>query len=229
MSIKERGLRAINLQDFNSENIPEIAGYAKLKTPKERQYILRCLLKKPFGAYYLPIELEWLQPILLQAIHYQENVLGIRHGFCYVTVRSGEVDSTDDDVWHVDGFSTSITHLPEQNYIWTDVEPTEYYEQAIDFPKDFDPLIHNVHSYINDYTKPLKIKTLIEETLYCMDPYVIHRRPPLTKGIQRTFVRISFTPIEIDDVNNTQNPLLKREYTRDGVKDVRNKLKNYVK
>lgn len=229
MSIKERGLRAINLHDFNSENYPELVGPVNLDTPNERQYILRCLIKKSFCDLLLPTSLEWTKPLVELALYNQEKVLNIKQPFCYITVRHGIVDSETDDIWHVDGFSTSITHLPEQNYIWTDVEPTEYYVQAIDFPQDFDPAIHNIHSYINDYTKPKEIKTLVEKTLYCMDPYVIHRRPPLTEGMQRTFIRISFTPIEIDDVNNTQNPLLPREYSRDGVKAFRNKLKNYVK
>ena len=39
-------------------------------------------------------------------------------------------------------------------------------------------------------------------------------------------LRNSFTPIEINDFNNTQNPLIKREYTQDGV-EFRNKLLEY--
>jgi len=56
---------------------------------------------------------------------------------------------------------------------------------------------------------------------YCLrcEPYVIHRRPPNTQGIHRTFVRISFTPIEIMDINNTENPAIQTNYTRDGIKD----------
>lgn len=39
-------------------------------------------------------------------------------------------------------------------------------------------------------------------------------------------VRISFTPIEIQDKNNTPNPLMEGKdiYNRDGVKEFRNQL-----
>ena len=59
-----------------------------------------------------------------------------------------------------------------------------------------------------------------------MDPYVPHRRPASTQGEMRCFVRVSFTPIEINDVNNAQNPLIPRNYTRDGV-EIRNQLVDY--
>lgn len=39
-------------------------------------------------------------------------------------------------------------------------------------------------------------------------------------------VRLSFVPIEIDDVNNAQNPLLPRSYAHDGVAH-RNRLETY--
>jgi hypothetical protein len=40
-------------------------------------------------------------------------------------------------------------------------------------------------------------------------------------------VRLSYTPIEIADSNNTPNPLLPTNYTRDGVKDFRDTLVRY--
>jgi len=61
-----------------------------------------------------------------------------------------------------------------------------------------------------------------------MDPYVVHRRPPISNGVVRTFVRISFTPIEIPDVNNTPNPLIPTQhYITDGVKSFREHLLDY--
>jgi hypothetical protein len=43
----------------------------------------------------------------------------------------------------------------------------------------------------------------------------------------RTFVRISFVPIEINDINNTKNLLIPRVYSGDGVA-YRNRLINYT-
>lgn len=59
------------------------------------------------------------------------------------------------------------------------------------------------------------------------DPYIIHKRPTVPEGKVRTFVRVSHVPIEIPDVNNTQNPLMPKNYDRDGVKEFRDSLVDY--
>jgi len=145
-------------------------------------------------------------------------------------VRSGLVESVSDDEWHTDGFSVNITHLPEQNYCWSNVYPTEFVKKSIEFPKDFSPFEHNIHEYIQDFLSlnPTAITIPDCNSVYCFDPYVIHRRPQIPQGIKRAFIRVSFTPIEIVDDNNTENPLLSvLKYGRDAVKSFRNGLKRY--
>jgi hypothetical protein len=120
--------------------------------------------------------------------------------------------------------------LPEQNYLWSNTHPTEYVVKRNVFPNDFNPFEHNIHTFfqarINEKDEILKFGA---KKLYCFDPYVIHRKPTGIENVMRTMVRISFTQIEIADVNNTINPLIKTEYTRDGIKAFRQHLKNYDK
>lgn len=168
-----------------------------------------------------------MTPLIYEVHRHQENI-GIRQPFCHITVRHGEVTSKKDDEWHVDGFSMNVSHLPEQNYIWVNKYPTEYIERRFDIPEDFNPRKHNIHLFFQDVIEDEEIKTLDEETLYCLDPYIVHRRPEVPKGITRTFVRVSFCPMEIKDINNTQNPLLPREYERDGVETFRENLERYA-
>jgi len=225
--IKDRALKALNLEQYKDTNRPEWVGEIDLKLPSERQYILRMLIKRPFGECKLPKELEWCKPMVDKAFNTQLK-MGIRQPFCYLTIRNGLVDSETDDEWHVDGFSQTITHLPEQNYIWVDNNPTEFIVKEIDIPYDFDSSKHNIHYFIDDnITENDVVKTMNEKTIYCLDPYVIHRRPKLTKGTQRCFIRVSFTPIEIEDCNNTINPLISTNYKRDGVKSFRKNLIQY--
>jgi hypothetical protein len=230
-SIKERGLKAVNLAQFAEPNSHEFVSRVQLSVPNKKQYILRMLIKAPFQTFQIPSkELGWLCPLIAACEDYQLNKLEIRQPFCYVTVRSGFVESVTDDEWHTDGFSVSVTHLPEQNYCWSNIYPTEFVSKGIEFPKDFSPLKHNVHSYIQDVLKsdPAPIETAEANGVYCFDPYVIHRRPQVPEGVFRTFVRVSFTPIEIVDCNNTLNPFLPRpECKRDAVKEFRNKLERY--
>lgn len=176
-----------------------------------------------FGEYVIPKELEWVRP-LIELCDSNQKLIGIRQPFVYITIRSGLVESVTDDLWHVDGFSQNITHLPEQNYIWSNNYPTEYVTKLFDFPIDFNGLKHNIHLFFQDNIDDKDILLMNKNTIYCLDPYVIHRRSPISNNKNRCFIRLSYTPIEIEDINNTINPLLFTNYKRDGVKDIRNKL-----
>lgn len=226
-SFINRNLKSLNLRQFNKNNKPLLVGSLELNTPEHRQYILRCLIKRPFEELALPNDLEWVKPVVELAFNNQKK-MGISQPFCYLTIRNGVVDTVTDDEWHTDGFSTTITHLPEQNYLWASHTPTEYVIKKVNFPEDFDPMVHNIHNYIQDtMTVNDKVRQLKPKSVYCSDPYFIHRRPVQTQGLFRTFIRVSFTPIEINDVNNTYNPILPTNYCRDAVKEFRNKLERY--
>lgn len=227
--IKNRAREALNLDQYSEPNGPEkVSDPIDLDTPENRQYILRMLVREPFGDMQVPDHLGWIQPLLSRAQAHQRS-MGIRQPFCHVTVRHGEVTSEKDDEWHVDGFSMNVTHLPEQNYAWVNCHPTQYVEEAINIPDDFNAHKHHIHKFFQDTlaTRETNVKTFDEKCLYCFDPYVIHRRPTVPQGTERTFVRISFCPMEIRDVNNTQNPHIPREYERDGVKEFRENLERY--
>ncbi len=224
----DRNLKALNVNQYSKENKPLFVGELDLILPEERQYVLRCLIKRPFEELALPKELEWTKPLIDLAVNNQKK-LGISQPFCYLTIRHGIVDTVTDDEWHVDGFSMGITHLPEQNYLWASHTPTEYVIKKLTFPEDFNPINHNIHNYIQDTMScDDKIETLSAKTVYCFDPYFIHRRPKQTLDSHRTFIRVSFTPIEINDINNTFNPWLPTHYKRDAVKEFRNKLQHYL-
>lgn len=218
---------ALNLKQFNQLNEPLDVGSLSLSIPEDRQYILRMVIKRPFEELAVPEDLLWTKPLVDLAFINQEK-MDIRHPFCYLTIRNGVVTSKTDDVWHVDGFSLQFSHLPEQNYIWASHTPTEYVTKKIDFPSDFDAFKHNIHHYFDDViTEQDEIKTIKPKTVYCMDPYIIHRRPNCEQNVERTFIRVTFSPIEIADKNNTVNPLMETNYTRDGIGDFRKNLIRY--
>ena len=227
-STKDRAFQALSLSVYNAENVLGDVGEFELSCPHDTQYVLRMIVKLAHESLKLPPELEWLR-YLIEASDEQQRKIGISQPFCYVTVRSGPVISENDDVWHVDGFSTKVTHLPEQNYIISDCYPTEYVERGFDFPADFDPLIYNVHAFFQSRITEEDHKVGAPYRMYCLDPYIPHKRQVIPDGVSRTFVRISYTPIEIMDDANTENPLIPmRKYNRDGVK-IRDELKTYNK
>lgn len=198
----------------------------RLDPPKDEQYILRMMVRAPWTkGFQIPAELDWLRGM----IHICDSLQisdAINNRFVYVTVRHGIVKSTTDDLWHVDGFSMRVPHIPEQNYIIANTNGTEVLEQQVQLPEDFDPMKHNIHQYFQDVANEQNVKTLEDNTIYRIDPYVIHRRPSVTAGIMRTFVRVSFIPIEIEDDTCMVNPQIPRlnPYNRS---DVRNVLQRY--
>jgi len=218
MSIQERATRLVNTKEFSRCPLPEkVCKIDNLSPPKD-QYILRMCIKFNNGDIQLPDSLSWVEPLLEKALLSQQQK-GIDHPFIYITVRNGKVKSQTDDQWHLDGFSTRIEHTPEQNYIYTNKYCTEYVKQSVDVPKDLDPLVYNMNTFLDKFVKPVNVLQCEENTLYCVDPYVLHRRPSnIPKNFERVFVRISFVPIEIDDINNTVNPLLPVKCSKDGVK-----------
>lgn len=225
-SIESRSKRNVSLKEFETAGTPLELGEIDLNPNSDFQYILRMPIRIYGGEYTIPEELEWVRPMFERALNAQLS-MGIDHPFCYITIRHGEVISKTDDEWHVDGFSVKIPHTPEQNYIWCDVDATEYADISVKFPQDFDARFYNVNHYLQKNINPTNIGKCEAGKIYCMDPYNVHRRPPSAKDMKRTFIRISFVPIEINDVNNTQNPMLPhQEYDQDGVV-FRNNLKTY--
>lgn len=225
----DRFIRPVNLDQFSEVNKPLCVGsVAPLQFPE--QNILRMLVRSPYSkTMQLTQDTLWLSDLIRQAQEFQKNAIGITHPYTYLTVRTAPPTSEAAYDWHVDGFSMRYTHLPEANYVAVFGEHgTEYAAQAFPFPKDFDPLMHNVHRFFQKRIDMSCVKTLTPDVLYFMDPYVVHRRTPKTSQQRRCFVRISFTPIEIPDVNNTVNPLISTvHYNYDGIKEFRNNLKDY--
>jgi hypothetical protein len=227
-TIKENSTQLVDVKNYNKRNEPQLVALHNLSCPRKHQYILRMPIMVDGENYKIPYELFWLTEAITDAIEYQRDVIGIKHTFCYVTVRHGIVASATDDEWHVDGFSTKISHIPEQNYIICDHTPTEYVTGAVKFSDRFDSNKHNVNEYLESAFEDTEvhIQSIPPNVMTVMDPYILHRRPHCTAGVMRTFARISFVPIEINDINNTQNPELPRTYTNDGVK-TRNKLETF--
>lgn len=225
MNIYERSKHLLSPAHYeNADPVRMVLRVDEIHPPAD-QHILRMLVKSPeTDGFVIPEELVWMGH-LIQSVHrMQENVFH-DHPYVYVTVRSGVVKTSADAEWHVDGFSMRTPHLPEQNYIWSDCYGTEMLDQQFSIPEDFDPFVHNIHKYFQKHADSSKIWSCEPKNLYIIDPYVVHRRPKVPQGTQRTFFRISFVPIEIEDDTCTPNPLLPPKVY--GRSDIRKKLIDY--
>ncbi len=222
----DRARRNVNLSEFEKVCLPVEHSVRDFCVPFERQYILRMMIRSPeTNGFKIPSELDWLKTFIFELDEFQKTY-ELLNQFVYVTIRHGIVTTKGDGTWHVDGFSMKTTHVPEQDYVWSSDIPTEWADQSFNFPKEFDPLKHHVHWYFDDNIKQENVKTLKEKMVYLIDPYFVHRRPDAAFGTKRTFIRISFVPIEIEDGKCQQNPLLPvKIYKND---DIRTRLTRFA-
>ena len=132
--------------------------------------------------------------------------------FCYLTIRCGELPSSD-TTWHVDGFQAGLRQAlkrAETNYVWADRQGTEFFEGRLDWA-GIDPQRHNVHEHmeaqIAKQTRRASFKAAPGQVL-AMTPYMPHRKPlRATQGFRR-FVRVTFSEAEIQDDTCATNPAL---------------------
>lgn len=201
-------------------------GLLHLNVDDTPQSCLRMPIQYRGGDILLPKEYEWVRP-MVESARAILSLRRLRYNFTYLTVRKYvDVGQTAEEP-HFDGFSMRVSHIPEQNFVWSETKGTEYFVGRYYLPEGFHPMLHNINKCIclpedeDGGWWEAKPSELIQ-----FDPYVLHKAP-VSDNKNRVFVRVSFVPIEIDDVNNTQNPLLPRTYTVDGVKSFRNTLLGY--
>lgn len=222
----ERSTKLLSLDGFRTPSPPLNAGKVNIVCPHDRQYVLRMLIKRPGYNWEIPEELMWAQPMIIQALLYQQRYFDTMGRFVYITVRHGEVNTRTDCVWHVDGFSMRNPHVPEQNYIWASNDPMETCLLPFDIPADFDPLKHNIHQYFQDAIPEDYVPIVVpEKTINVVDTYHIHRRPPHATGKARTMIRLSFVPIQIESDTCEQNPAYPVEVFNRS--DIRSQLTRY--
>lgn len=223
-SYLRRANRLLSLKGF-SRCVPAIPIFqSDVKPDVDRQYVLRMMLRSDTLPLSIPPELNWIKDTIHKLIAYQESY-GLNNPFIYFTVRHGIVDSVTDDHWHVDGFSLRFPHVPEQNYIFTDVCPTEILLNAWNISDDFDAMKHNLHTFFQERAEDGLVVRNEPGWVYAIDPYTVHRRPSVTQGTMRTFWRLSFVPIEIEDDTCTRNPLFPEKHY--GREDIRKRLVAY--
>lgn len=205
---------------------PVFLGEQEVKIPSEDTFVLRMPFKTPWSDWSLPIELEWAAPFVWGCVAYQKLFPKWDERFFYLTIRSGEVSSQQDDTFHADGFQGVLVprHLPEQIYLWTDRDPTQWAIQPF-FCEDLDPAKHNIHNFFDKHVNRQSLYCGVPKGIYCFDPYHVHARPVLQGGGKRTVLRVSAIPIEIRDDTNTQNPGIRMPVYNKA--DPRNNFWNY--
>ncbi len=194
--------------------------------------VLRMAIKaKNSDEIKLPKELYVIEDFIKTCLmNYVNTFNDLYERLVYITIRTCDNNNYYKNVgtWHVDSFQGSriARHKPDLCYIWSNNCPTEFAIQRYDL-RDFDYSKYNIHSYFRDYTEENNIFRCDENSIYMMDPYMVHRAPICDFMYKRIFIRLHTSEVEIEDSTSTINPML--PYIYPVRNDVRNTLIDYIK
>jgi hypothetical protein len=180
----------------------------------------------------LPVELEPLRDFICAQINYHNQYYPTNaDSYIYITVRTRDKDcNKNSKTWHVDGFQGSRIdrHLPEQDIIWSNINPTEFLLQPF-YLDGMNPSKHDVNQYFDDNANENMAMSGLENGVYMCTPYNVHRACNDTFDKKRVFIRLTFSPVLIQDSTNTYNPAFPKGVFDgyDNRDDVRNHLWKY--
>jgi hypothetical protein len=195
--------------------------------------VLRLMVRDddPDGKVVLPKALAPLAPLVLQNVNYHRQFFaGNAACFLYLTVRVCDADTLfyrNSCEWHVDGYQGArvARHRMEQNAFWSNANPTEFSVQPF-FLEGINPRLHDINEAFDRLQDPACAVRGVEDGVYFVNPYHVHRTSPERFEGKRVFVRLNFSPVAIEDPTNTVNPAFPQSRCAPR-EDVRNFLHAY--
>lgn len=185
---------------------------------KKSPRILRMTIKEVGeNTVHLPAEVEHLQPFIAQVLEYEGSINEkLEHCEVHLTIDYGEVKGGQTQRfpgWHVDGlqggkFKQKL--MAEHSYIIATKNPTEFCLQPF-FVKQYDEDITNFFKVFDQQARKDNIYRGLENHLYLMDAYMVHRTPVAENNITRGFARITIANAPLPIEHNTLNPMLKQK------------------
>lgn len=225
---------------FNQEKlkypyIPLYIGDYSIPDIEEESFninVLRLLIREnnSHANIYLPNELLPLKNFILDNVNYHRKFYSVNKDcFIYITIRTCSYDELfykDSSLWHIDGFQGSRIkrHIIEQDIFWCNKNPTQFLLQPM-FCEYLDPSKHDINDFFEKEAKENFLVNTFSDKIYLATPYNIHRVNKSPFEGKRVFIRLNFSPVEIEDNTNTVNPMLERTYPPR--KDVRDFLREY--
>ena len=224
---------------FDAENFlypcpPADIGRVEIDTSGlEDVRVLRCPIKRAGSdTVMLPRELRPLTPLVRHVCELEAHVNpSFRDFWCHITFERTRVNAGSTQRvggWHVDGFQGVRVprHRAEHSYLWADRQAVECCVQPF-FVSHLDPARHNLFDELSRQAHEENAYAGLENHLYLIDPYVVHRTPVMQEDGWRSFVRITVAETELEDPTNTRNLSLDAAQHYEARIDVRDRLHAY--
>jgi hypothetical protein len=209
---------AFCLERYQYTRPPIDLGHSRLSAEglsSEIVNVLRMPIKYPGTEYRLPVAIRPFWQLVERVSEYEAG-FNDRHEECFIhiTVDRRQVSANTTHRYpgfHGDGVQgakfSQQSYLPiEHSYIVTSEPPTEFCLQPFFFQHLNDGR-HNIFHEMEVQVREQNIYGTLPWNLYLIDPYMVHRTPPITKSVERLFVRVTFAYSELMNPHNTGNPL----------------------
>ena len=167
---------------------PRVIGHIEL-SPVEMMAWLYCPIKLVGRMQaHVPANLRQFWPIIT-AVRDDIDANRWRRSYVYITAKTLWVTPEapgNRPGWHADGYGST-----DLNYVWSDCNPTLFWEPScpMEYPEDHKDSM--VLMTIDAESMPQYVRTYHDKTLLCMDETVIHNVAPCPKPGFRTFVKVS--------------------------------------
>jgi hypothetical protein len=172
----------------------------------ELMHYLYLPVKMPGTDVRLERRVQFLEPLISQAILYEE---GVEQKFVYLSVVHGFAtpgNALNRPGWHCDGFGTE-----DINYVWWDGPGTRF---AVGDFKDIDSgHVDSMRQFEEQIPLVARVYTPPQHVFYRINPYVVHAVPEIEPpGCWRTFVKVSVSTERYNLAGNSHNWLFNYDW-----------------
>ncbi len=208
-------------------NAPRDLGHFLLRPAEMMIYLYLPVKMAGIDSIRVPQRLNYMSDVLLESLRDASTSLGtLTDHYVYVTAKTMWVEGTfsgNRPGWHADGYGSN----GDLNYIWYNMNPTEFAEQDFhDIPDDDFQSMVEMERQI-DHTR---IVTYENNTLLRLDESVVHRVNPVIESGMRTFIKISVSRHCFNLKMNSHNYLFDYDWSMHDRGEVRNMdNKDFVK
>ena len=213
---------SFDLEQYQYPRSPIDLGHSRLSMESlgsKTINVLRMPIKCPNTEFKLPVAIKPFWNLIERVAEYEAG-FNERHTECFVhiTVDRQQIKAQTTHRYpgfHGDGvqgakFSQKIYTPIEHSYILTSAPPTEFCLQPFFFQHLNDGR-HNIFHEMEVQSRESNIYGTLPWHLYLLDPYMVHRTPPIVEDVERIFVRITFAYQELMNPHNTNNPLFEEQ------------------
>lgn len=168
---------------------------------------------------YVPIEYAGMEEALNKIFGYEKAINpSYTDNYAYLTIDKNYVragSSQSRFIYHVDGFQSAdyTNNTVQRNYTVTDIVPIEFVLSPLETKGLAGEIVGNWFESFTHQSEHVDKMKSIPLHIYHYDGYQVHIPTQTMATTDKTTLRVSFTPRQMNQLGNGINPLIDEEWT----------------